>query len=128
MVLHRLFVLLLDRAAHKLLVAGLERELPRHEHEAARLDRLRIRRPMERRRRSLRAADVLVAAQAARLRGRIACASATPRALKIASSTCCVSLPSIRRTWSVAPALSASWLRKRAARSVASPPTRASER
>ena len=47
--------------------------------------------------------------------------AATPSALKIASSTCCVSFPSTSRTWSVRPAVCASSSRKRPARSPASP-------
>ena len=47
-----------------------------------------------------------------------------PSALKIADSTCCEFSPSIRRTWIVSPAASASSSRNVAARSLCSPPAR----
>src|SRR5438105_9967521 len=103
--------LLLDRAAAQLRVSRLERELTGDEDKARSLDRLRVRRSLERRRRGLGADDLLQAFSL--LRGRHACASATPSALKIASRTCWVSLPSIRRTCSVRRALCASSSRKR---------------
>src|SRR5205807_297110 len=107
-------------------VPGLERELSRDEDEPAGFDRLRVRGTLERRGRGFGANDLLH--DSSRRRGRHACASATPSALKIASRTCCVSLPSIRRTWTVRPAAWASSLRKRPTRSLERPPTRASER
>src|SRR5439155_1267913 len=66
--------------------------------------------------------------QAFRRRGRQLWASATPSALKIASSTCSGSDPSIRRTCRVRPAPSASSRRKVPTTSWASPATRASLR
>src|SRR5437762_8284133 len=120
--------LFLDRLADEIVRARPERDLPGDEHESPGLDRLRIRRTLERRRGSLRANDRLRLHRYYFLRGLHDCASATPSDLKIASRTCCGSRPSIRRTWSVSPAPSAKASRNRAARSVASPPTRKSVR
>src|ERR671935_1009770 len=120
--------LLLDRPGAQLGVPGLERKLPRDEDEAAGLDPLRVRRALKRRRRRLGPHDLLLAAHDSRLLGPDACASATPSALKMASSTCCVSLPSTSLTCIVTRAPAANSSRKRAARSVASPAIRASER
>ena len=108
---------------------GSKPELARHEHEPVRLDRLRVRRALERGRRVLGAHDGLaVHRHSFRFRGRAAWASATPSALKIASSTCCGSSPSMSRTCRVRPPPSASSCRKLATRSVPSPPTLASDR
>src|SRR2546423_4723887 len=86
--------LLLDRAALQLGMTGLERELAGDEDETVALDRLRVRGALKRRRCRLGPYDLLVR-HVAVLRGPQASASATPSALKMASRTCCVSLPSI---------------------------------
>src|SRR5690242_16835033 len=115
-----------DVVPDDLSVVWLQCELAGHEHEPVRLDRLRVRRTLKRGGSHLGADDLLHASSL--LRGRSACASAAPRALKIASSTCCESLPSTRRTCSVRPAVCTSSSRKRAARSPARPAMRACER
>src|SRR6185295_1055541 len=122
----RLFGLLLDRLAGDLVTSRLESDLAGNEDEPVRLDRLGIRRALERRGCGLGAYHLFHSSFL--LRGRQACASATPSALKIASRTCCVSFPSTSRTCSVRPAVCASSSRKRAARSPASPAIRAWER
>ena len=98
-------------------LSGLDPDLARDEDEAVRLDRLGVRRALKRRRCRLGTYDLLHSPSL--LRGRHAWASATPSALKIASSTCCVSRPSTRRTCSVRPAACANSSRNRAARSPA---------
>src|SRR5205823_12655338 len=118
--------LLLDRPAQQLLLAGAQRELAGDEHEVAGADRLRVRRDLERRRRRLGAHDGLAHAVPPSLAH--AWASATPSALKIASSPCWLAVPLRSRTWSVTPAPAANWSRKRRATSVPSPPMRASVR
>src|SRR5690349_3295048 len=115
--------LFLDRAARKRFVARLEGELARDEDEVPRLDRLRVGRALERRGRRLRAHDGLAHSGPPSVAH--ACARARRSALKIASSTCCVSVPFSSLTWSVTPAPSASRSRKRRTTSVPSPPIRA---
>src|SRR5579875_2685143 len=117
--------LLLD-APRDRAVAGLETKLAGDEDEAAGGDRLRVRRALERRRGSLGADDGLLAhyctsrSQAWR--------NAPPSDLKIASSTCPLSVPFSSRTWRTRPACSANCSRKRRATSEARPPIRASVR
>ena len=94
---------------------GLQPELARDEHEAVRLDRLRVRRALERRRRRLGANDLLAHEASLRrftVRGRHAWPSAAPTALKIAASTCCGSVPSSSRTCRFSRAASTSSRRK----------------
>src|SRR5690349_6992209 len=119
--------LLLDRVAHDLRVVGPQGELPRDEDEVAGADRLRVRRALERRGCCLRPNDLLLHQSSLR-RVRQLCARATPSALKIASSTCSGSSPSISLTCSVSPAPSASSRRNVPTMSRASPATRASLR
>src|SRR4029079_18903143 len=115
--------LLRDAAGDELLRARLERELARHEHEAVRLVRLRVRRSLERRGGRFRP-DHLPSHCSPPYAGLHAWPIAAPSALKIASSTCSVSFPSSSRTWTLRPAALASSSRKRAPTWVASPPTR----
>src|SRR4051812_13613623 len=115
--------LLFDRAARQLLVAGPKGELAGHEHEITVADRLRVRGALERRGCRFGAHDGLAHSLPPSIVH--ACASATPSALKIASSTCWVSVPLSSRTCSVTHAPSAKRSRKRRATSVPRPPTRA---
>src|SRR5207253_10674577 len=115
--------LLLDPAGNRD-VAGLQAELARDEDEAPRCDRLRVRRSLKRRRSRLGAHDLLVAHRRASSLSH-ASASAAPRALKIASSTWPLSVPSRSRMWRTSPAFSASTSKNRRATSVPSPPMRA---
>src|SRR5207253_956940 len=112
-----------DLAAGELRLARAQRELPRDEDEAVRLDRLRVRRPLERRRRCFGAYDLLAHCSPPGGR-RHAWPSAAPRALKIATSTCSGSRPSSRRMWTLRPAAVATSLRNCVTRSLARPPTR----
>src|SRR6266508_1147918 len=117
--------LLLDRLPDRRWIVGLDSHLSGDEDEPRGLDRLRIRRPLERCRCCLGSYDLLH--WSSLLRGRHAWASATPSALKIDSSTCWLSLPSSSRTCRVKPAVCANSSRKRAARSPARPAIRACE-
>src|SRR3954451_21887621 len=84
-----------DVAAQEILLARPQRELPGHEDESVRLDRLRVRRALKRRGRGFRPNDVLRHESSLESgTGRQACPSAAPTALKIAASTCCGSVPS----------------------------------
>ena len=113
---------------HELLLAGLERELSRYEHESVRLDRLRVRRALKRGRRVLGADDLFAHSISPPCGGRQAWPIAAPSALKIAASTCSVSRPSRTRIWTLSPAPAASSLRKRATTSLSRPPTRCPEK
>src|SRR5262249_22010808 len=118
----------LDRLARELRGAGDKSELTRDEHEPAGRDRLRIRSSLERSRSPFCPHGCFLRhllslhAFGSRRRGRQACASATPSALKMASRTCCVSVPSISPTWTVNPAPSARRRRNSATTSVSLPP------
>src|SRR5207248_3153412 len=116
----RLLGLVGDVAGDEFLLARLQRQLAGDEHETVRLDRLRVRRPLEGRGCCV-GADRL-------LHSRHAIPSAAPRALKIARSTCSGSLPSSTRMCTFRPAPPASSSRKRATTSPASPPTRCPEK
>ena len=110
-VLEHLARLRLDALALERRLAGREPELAGDEDETAGDDRLVVGRALEGRRRRLGANDLL-ARQVPSPLTRQAASSATPSALKIASSTCWVSRPSTRRTCSVIPAASASSLQE----------------
>src|SRR5262249_41531964 len=87
--------------------ARLQPELPGDEDEAGGRHRLRVRRPLERRRCCLGANDALLAHRRLSSRSH-AWARATPRPLKIASSTWSLSVPLRSRTCRTRPAYSAS--------------------
>src|SRR5262249_16679603 len=128
-VCEHLLGLLLDPGPDQLARPRLKTDLAGDEHEVTDPDRLRVRGSLERRGRSLGEDGGLPRHRYSfRLTVVDACASAIPSALKIASSTCCASEPSMRRTCSVKPAASASACRKSATTSLPSPATRASER
>src|SRR6478752_7690087 len=118
-----LFGLLLDPARDRG-VSRLQAELAGDEDEAAGRDRLRVRRALERRRRGLGPDDTLLAHERSSRRSH-ASASAGPSPLKIASSTCALSVPFRSRTCRTRPAVSASTSRNLRATSVPSPPMRA---
>ena len=105
-------------------VVRAERELAGDEDEASRHDALGVRRALKRGRRRLGAYDVLLLHRSSDqvVCGRAAWASAAPRALKMASSTCSGSSPSSSRTWSVRPAPSARLRRKSPITSAERPP------
>ena len=121
------------RSLRRRRAAGCEPDLAGDEDEAPRLDRLVVGRALERAGAfsvrtisfSATAPPRAVVCDVARA---VAWASAAPSALKMASRTCWESSPSISRTWSVTPAACANASRKLAARSLRSPPARASVR
>ena len=124
-VLEHLLGLRLDVAAEQVFLTRAKRELPRDEDEAVRLDRLRVRRSLERCGCCFGADGFLRHdCSFASGMGRHAWPSAAPTDLKIEARTCCGSVPSTTRTCTFSAAVCASSCRKREATSVASPPTR----
>src|SRR5215210_3356572 len=126
-VVEDLLGLLGDPLPHHLPVVGPQPELAGDEDEAAGNDRLRIRRALERRGRLLGPNGGLVCHPYS-FSGAAALASAPPRALKIASSTCSAFSPWSKRTCSVIRAVSASSRRNAETRSRSRPATCAFER
>src|SRR5581483_4990487 len=119
--------LLGDASRHELRRTGPQPDLPGDEDEPVRLDRLRVRRALERRRRGL-GADDLPAHSSPPYGRRHAWPSAAPRALKIAARTCSGSRPSSTRIWTFSVAAAASSFRNRETTSLARPPTACPEK